>query len=213
MRILVTGAAGAIGSHVAEALVRRGNDVRGSDSFTPYYSRVIKETNVTEIKNSGVEFVRADLCTDNLTHLLAPAALIVTAIAAAIMAFGMHNAKIAPPVFLAAVIALSALLMNGLAAVFAASLKTVWVAPRLAAAVARNAHCPQPEVASAGYQEPSLVFLLGMRTRLVDAAGAALFLADGGCRIALVTELNSQSSWRRWPGFPGKGSCWTMFPE
>ena len=70
MRILVTGAAGAIGSHLAEGFVRRGNYVRGSDSLTPYYSRLIKEINVAEIKNSGVEFVRADLCTDDLTSLL-----------------------------------------------------------------------------------------------------------------------------------------------
>jgi hypothetical protein len=91
-------------------------------------------------------------------------------------------------VFLAAAIALSSLLMNGVAAVFAPSLKTVWVAPRLAAAVEHNAQCPQPEVASAGYHEASLVFLLGTGTRLVDGEGAARFLADGGCRIALVTE-------------------------
>src|ERR1700730_12957769 len=70
MRILVTGAAGAIGSHVAEAFARRGNYVRGSDALTPYYSRAIKEINVSEIKNSGVECVRANLCTDDLTRLL-----------------------------------------------------------------------------------------------------------------------------------------------
>jgi hypothetical protein len=78
--------------------------------------------------------------------------------------------------------------MNGLAAAFAPSLKTVWVAPRLAAAVEHNAQCPRPKVASAGYQEASLVFLLGTGTKLVDGEGAARFLADGGCRIALVTE-------------------------
>jgi 4-amino-4-deoxy-L-arabinose transferase-like glycosyltransferase len=119
---------------------------------------------------------------------IAPTALIVTATAAAVMGFSMLNANVAPPVFLAAAIALSSLLMNGVAAVFAPSLKTVWVAPRLAAAVEHNAQCPQPEVASAGYHEASLVFLLGTGTRLVDGEGAARFLADGGCRIALVTE-------------------------
>jgi hypothetical protein len=71
---------------------------------------------------------------------------------------------------------------------FASSLKTVWVAPHPAAAVEDNAQCPQPEVASAGYHEASLVFLLGTGTRLVDGEGAARFLADGGCRIALATE-------------------------
>jgi hypothetical protein len=75
-----------------------------------------------------------------------------------------------------------------LAAAFAPSLNTVWIAPRLAAAVKNDAQCPQPEVASAGYEEASLVFLLGTSTKLVDGEGAARFLADGVCRIALVTE-------------------------
>ncbi len=119
---------------------------------------------------------------------IAPTVLIVTAAAAAVMGVSMLNANVASPVLLAAAITLSALLMNGLAAAFAPSLKTVWVAPRLAAAVEHYAQCPRPEVASAGYQEASLVFLLGTGTRLVDGEGAARFLADGGCRIVLVTE-------------------------
>ena len=40
--------------------------------------------------------------------------------------------------------------------------------------------------ASAGYEEPSLVFLAGTKTRLTDAAGAADFLLPGGCRFAFV---------------------------
>jgi 4-amino-4-deoxy-L-arabinose transferase-like glycosyltransferase len=119
---------------------------------------------------------------------IAPTVLIVTATAAAVMGVSMLNANVASPVSLAAGITLSALLMNGLLAAFAPSLKTVWVAPRLAAAVGHDAQCPRPDVASAGYQEASLVFLLGTGTRLVDGEGAARFLADGGCRIALVTE-------------------------
>jgi 4-amino-4-deoxy-L-arabinose transferase-like glycosyltransferase len=119
---------------------------------------------------------------------IAPTVLIVTAAAATVMGFSMLNANVAPAAFLAAGIALSALLMNALVAVFAPDLKTVWVAPRLVAAVEHHAQCPHPGVASAGYQEASLVFLLGTGTRLVDGEGAARFLADGGCRIALVTE-------------------------
>jgi hypothetical protein len=41
-------------------------------------------------------------------------------------------------------------------------------------------------VAAAGYHEPSLVFLLGTKTRLTDGQGAADFLREGGCRFALV---------------------------
>ncbi len=67
MKILVTGAAGAIGSHVAEALARDGHEVRGIDSFTPYYARELKEINVADIKMSGVRFSQVDLVTDDLT--------------------------------------------------------------------------------------------------------------------------------------------------
>jgi 4-amino-4-deoxy-L-arabinose transferase-like glycosyltransferase len=45
-----------------------------------------------------------------------------------------------------------------------------------------------PVSAAAGYHEPSLVFHLGTRTLLTDAAGAAAFLAPGGCRFAIVAD-------------------------
>jgi 4-amino-4-deoxy-L-arabinose transferase-like glycosyltransferase len=54
------------------------------------------------------------------------------------------------------------------------------------AAVVREADCPEPVAAAAGYQEPSLVFLAGTQTVLTDAAGAADFLRRGGCRYAFV---------------------------
>ncbi|HLN09286.1 MAG TPA: glycosyltransferase family 39 protein [Xanthobacteraceae bacterium] len=43
-----------------------------------------------------------------------------------------------------------------------------------------------PQFASAGYHEPSVVFLLGTDTRLTDGAGAADFLREGSCRFALI---------------------------
>jgi nucleoside-diphosphate-sugar epimerase len=47
--ILVTGAAGFIGSHVAARLLRRGDDVIGLDNFDPYYSPDRKRLNVREV--------------------------------------------------------------------------------------------------------------------------------------------------------------------
>jgi len=47
--VLLTGAAGFIGSHVAEALVRRGDDVIGLDSFDPFYPRAVKEHNLSRL--------------------------------------------------------------------------------------------------------------------------------------------------------------------
>ena len=42
MSILVTGAAGFIGSHVAKALLARGERVVGVDNFSDYYDPVLK---------------------------------------------------------------------------------------------------------------------------------------------------------------------------
>ena len=122
---------------------------------------------------------------------IAAAVLIVAFVATLIMALGMRDAPTASPAVLAAAVAISGILMNGVvAARVVPDLKTVWVAPRLAAAIKRHAQCAQPQIASAGFEEPSLVFLLGTGTELVDGDGAARFLAEGGCRIALVTTSN-----------------------
>lgn len=43
-------------------------------------------------------------------------------------------------------------------------------------------------VAAAGYSEPSLVFLLGTRTRFTDGAGAAQYLADNRRALVVVSE-------------------------
>jgi UDP-glucuronate 4-epimerase len=45
MRYLVTGAAGFIGSHLAEALQEAGHEVVGVDAYTEYYPRELKERN------------------------------------------------------------------------------------------------------------------------------------------------------------------------
>ena len=50
----------------------------------------------------------------------------------------------------------------------------------------RASPCREPLVAAVGYQEPSLVFLVGTSVRLTDAAGAAEFLRGGECRYAFV---------------------------
>jgi UDP-glucuronate 4-epimerase len=47
--IYVTGAAGFIGSHVAERLLRDGDRVIGLDNFDPFYDRKIKERNLAAL--------------------------------------------------------------------------------------------------------------------------------------------------------------------
>ena len=62
MRALVTGVAGFVGSHLAEALLARGDTVLGVDCFTPYYDRAQKEENLATARaHPKFEFVDADL--------------------------------------------------------------------------------------------------------------------------------------------------------
>ena len=66
-QILVTGVAGFIGSHVAQALLARGERVVGVDNFYPYYDPARKRANILELKenlsdpNSFV-FIEGDIC-------------------------------------------------------------------------------------------------------------------------------------------------------
>jgi 4-amino-4-deoxy-L-arabinose transferase-like glycosyltransferase len=53
--------------------------------------------------------------------------------------------------------------------------------------------CPDPAIASAGYHEPSLVFLLGTETRLTDGGHAADFMAQGDCRIGIIESRQQRS--------------------
>jgi 4-amino-4-deoxy-L-arabinose transferase-like glycosyltransferase len=64
--------------------------------------------------------------------------------------------------------------------------ETIWLSPRMAEAAARHAPCAGTRLASAGYREPSLVVLTRTDTLLTDGEGAALFLAEGPCRLAFV---------------------------
>ena len=63
------------------------------------------------------------------------------------------------------------------------------------ALLAYNVHpdCERPLYASAGYHEPSLVFLFGTSTRLTDGQGAADFLLEGGCRFAFVEARHERA--------------------
>jgi len=70
MKILITGAAGFIGSHLAQHLLRSGHDVVALDCFTEYYCLDLKYRNKDDISRDGVKFFTADLASDDLTELL-----------------------------------------------------------------------------------------------------------------------------------------------
>ena len=71
MHALVTGVAGFVGSHTAEALVRLGHEVRGVDALTDYYDPALKKENLRLLQDVGtVDFVHEDLLTADLDSLL-----------------------------------------------------------------------------------------------------------------------------------------------
>lgn len=69
MRVLVTGAAGFVGSHLTDALAARGDDVLALDSFTDAYSPAMKRRNVAAF-DDGVELLEADLRDADLMDVL-----------------------------------------------------------------------------------------------------------------------------------------------
>jgi nucleoside-diphosphate-sugar epimerase len=66
MRYAVTGAAGFIGSHLAETLAGAGHDVVGIDCFSDYYDVALKEANADLLDGAGCDFRRLDLAEANL---------------------------------------------------------------------------------------------------------------------------------------------------
>ncbi len=65
--IVVTGAAGFIGSHLSIALLSRGQRVIGIDNFDPFYPRPRKQANIERIKSAEAgdqdfELIESDIC-------------------------------------------------------------------------------------------------------------------------------------------------------
>jgi nucleoside-diphosphate-sugar epimerase len=71
MRVVVTGAAGFIGSHLVEALVERGDEVTGIDCFFPYYDPDRKRDNIYHaLSNDQFKLVEEDLNACDLQALI-----------------------------------------------------------------------------------------------------------------------------------------------
>jgi UDP-glucuronate 4-epimerase len=61
-KVLVTGSAGFIGFHVAQALLNRGDDVLGLDNLNAYYDPALKESRLAQLTpNPRFQFLRADI--------------------------------------------------------------------------------------------------------------------------------------------------------
>ncbi|KAJ6940228.1 UDP-glucuronate 4-epimerase 3-like [Populus alba x Populus x berolinensis] len=59
--VLVTGAAGFVGTHVSSALKRRGDGVLGIDNFNDYYDPTLKRARQALLERSGVFIVEGDI--------------------------------------------------------------------------------------------------------------------------------------------------------
>jgi nucleoside-diphosphate-sugar epimerase len=77
MKCVVTGAAGFIGSHLCEELLRGGHKVTGLDAFLPSYPPVVKHRNLLALlRHLNLRFYRVDLRTDPIGELLADAEVV-----------------------------------------------------------------------------------------------------------------------------------------
>ncbi len=65
-KVVITGGAGFIGSHIADSLSKKDYEVIIVDNFDPYYSIEIKKRNVDMVlKNRNTRFIKGDICDSN----------------------------------------------------------------------------------------------------------------------------------------------------
>ncbi|MET0546674.1 MAG: GDP-mannose 4,6-dehydratase, partial [Caulobacterales bacterium] len=71
--LLLTGAAGFIGFHVAQRLLESGQDVLGVDSLNDYYDPALKRARLALLNaNKGFRFVEADIAQEGALQAALP---------------------------------------------------------------------------------------------------------------------------------------------
>jgi UDP-glucuronate 4-epimerase len=81
MRILVTGGAGFIGSHLSHRLLRAGHEIAIVDDLNGFYALELKQENLREVERAGAfRFFAGDICdqplVDSICHDFAPEAIV-----------------------------------------------------------------------------------------------------------------------------------------
>ncbi|MFC1716928.1 NAD-dependent epimerase/dehydratase family protein [Candidatus Poribacteria bacterium] len=78
MKYLVTGTAGFIGSHIAKALLDRGDEVKGIDCFTDHYPRPVKEDRIKPLMDyKNLEFIEDNILNADLPKLLEDVGVVI----------------------------------------------------------------------------------------------------------------------------------------
>jgi UDP-glucuronate 4-epimerase len=78
-KVLITGCAGFIGSHLTERLLKDNYQVCGLDNFDPFYPRIEKEKNLAAFRsNKNFEFFELNICSaEDLQKLPGDVSLVV----------------------------------------------------------------------------------------------------------------------------------------
>jgi 4-amino-4-deoxy-L-arabinose transferase-like glycosyltransferase len=117
---------------------------------------------------------------------------LVAAIILALFAWWLFAVDGAETALLRAVAA-TILFAVGLFGMTLPAMPRLFPAQELSKYVRFTARCNDPQVATAGYHEDSLVFLTGTGLRHTNGTGAAEFLQQGGCRFAFVESRQERS--------------------
>ena len=123
-----------------------------------------------------------------LQHVLSPVSLLIPVLSMPLLllsAFLVLRGRVQDG--LLSVCGAAVIIYFGLFTIVLPQLDAIWLSPRIARTVALVRPCPDSVLASSSFSEPSLVFLAGQDTRLVNAPAAADFLSgDRRCGLALV---------------------------
>ncbi len=134
----------------------------------------------------GICLIAPSLLNDRLPAVVAGGAIAGASLLVLVWwAYVGGRFQLAGATMLAAAITLYATTYGGLFP----RLEALQLSGRMAAAVETFAPCDGPVIASAGYHEPSALFLIGTDTRLVNSREAADILVDDACALVFVDTL------------------------